>query len=38
VTDVIFGLVLGAPVSIGLDAKDASGKLRDEFPYLSLPV
>jgi hypothetical protein len=36
--EAMFQIVLNEPVSMGLDASDATGKLRTEFPYLSLPI
>lgn len=36
--EVMFRIVLGRPVSMGLDAGDATGTLRPFFPYLSLPI
>lgn len=36
--EVMFQLLLNAPVPMGLDARSATGALRDEFPYLGLPV
>ncbi|MDA3647901.1 DUF4331 domain-containing protein [Saccharopolyspora indica] len=36
--EVMFGVVLNKAVPLGLDSRAASGRLRDEFPYLSLPV
>ncbi len=38
VTDVLFELVMGKPVPLHLDTTDATGELRDTFPYLSQPV
>ncbi|MFH8365941.1 DUF4331 family protein [Streptomyces sp. NPDC018031] len=35
--EVMFELVLGAPVKLGLDASAATGVLRGDFPYLSAP-
>jgi hypothetical protein len=37
-SEAIFELVLCKHIDLGLDASDATGTLRDEFPYLSLPV
>jgi len=36
--EVMFELILHTPVAMGLDASAATGSLRQEFPYLSLPV
>jgi hypothetical protein len=36
--EAIFELVLNKHIDLGVDTSDASGQLRDEFPYLSLPV
>lgn len=36
--ETVFRLVLNTPVSDGLDASSATGKLRDRFPYLSRPA
>jgi hypothetical protein len=38
VPEVMFALVFNTDVSMGLDAAAASGKIREDFPYLSLPV
>ncbi|WP_406442541.1 DUF4331 domain-containing protein [Streptomyces sp. NBC_00631] len=36
--EAMFEIVLNAPVTMGLDAGDATGTLRAEFPYLSEPA
>jgi hypothetical protein len=36
--EAMFEMVLNAPIAMGLDAGDATGTLRAEFPYLSKPV
>ncbi|MFI1052213.1 DUF4331 family protein [Streptomyces griseoruber] len=36
--EAMFEIVLNAPVDMGLDAGDATGTLRAEFPYLSEPA
>ncbi|MBB5938264.1 DUF4331 family protein [Streptomyces zagrosensis] len=36
-SEVMFELVLGVPVRLGLDASAATGVLRDGFPYLAPP-
>lgn len=36
--ETMFQIVLDQPVSMGLDAGDATGTLRPSFPYLSLPI
>jgi hypothetical protein len=37
-SEVMFEWVLGTPVRMGLDASAASGQLRGEFPYVSVPI
>jgi hypothetical protein len=34
----MFGIVFNKAVSLGLDSRSATGTLRDQFPYLSLPL
>ncbi|WP_052665938.1 DUF4331 family protein [Nitriliruptor alkaliphilus] len=36
--EVMFAIVLGAAVPLGLDATSAPGELRDDLPYLALPI
>jgi hypothetical protein len=36
--EVMFGIVLNKAVSLGLDSRSATGTLREQFPYLSLPL
>lgn len=36
--EVMFEWVLAKPMPMGLDASHASGQLRSEFPYVSLPI
>lgn len=36
--EVMFGIVFNKAVSLGLDSRSATGTLREQFPYLSLPL